>query len=227
MPEAPAVPGPALASMAQQFAGLPMPALIGGPLMAACSANQQMALTQIDFLMKTCFVEGDDSTDKGKSYAPVMVNMTLSQGIIVPPAEGSTNPTVSHVDTTIQVPLLTILPLNSLAVDNVTINFDMEVKSSFTDDTSSSTSSSTKEDASFDAKAGWGMFSVEIKGSVSHDSSSASSDQQHYSKSNDAKYSVTVHAGQLPLPPGVTTIIQAMTSTMAPIQLPAGPAKDS
>ena len=89
MPEAPAVPGPALASMAQQFAGLPMPALIGGPLMAACSANQQMALTQIDFLMKTCFVEGDDSADKGKSYAPVMVNMTLTQGIIVPPAEGS------------------------------------------------------------------------------------------------------------------------------------------
>lgn len=218
-----AVPGPALAAMAQQFSGLPMPALIAGPLLAACKANQQMALVQIDFLMKTCFIGGDDKTKKNAGYRPVMVNLTLSQGVITPPAKAGDPPQLNTIDTTIQLPLLTILPLNSLAVDNVSITFDMEVKSSFSDDNSKSASSDTSEKADFEAKLDMGMFTVDVKGSVSHDSSSKSSDDQHYAKSNDAKYSVSVHAGQLPLPPGVTTIIQAYTNNMAPIQLPAGP----
>lgn len=44
-----------LVSMAQQFTGLPMEDLIGGPLNAAAKANAAMALTQTRFLIETCF----------------------------------------------------------------------------------------------------------------------------------------------------------------------------
>ena len=44
-----------LESMAQQFSGLPLEDLIGGPLSAAAKANNAMALTQTNFLLETCF----------------------------------------------------------------------------------------------------------------------------------------------------------------------------
>jgi hypothetical protein len=44
-----------LVSMAQQFSGLPMDSLIGGPLNAAAKGNASMALTQTKFILDTCF----------------------------------------------------------------------------------------------------------------------------------------------------------------------------
>lgn len=43
--------------------------------------------------------------------------------------------------------------------------------------------------------------------------------KEHYEASNSAKYEVDVHAGQLPLPTGVTTIINAFSNNVAPIML--------
>jgi hypothetical protein len=48
-----------LLSISQQFSGLPMDALIGGPLNAAARANAAMALTQTKFMLDTCFVLED------------------------------------------------------------------------------------------------------------------------------------------------------------------------
>ena len=44
-----------LLSLSQQFSGLPMESLIGGPLNAAAKANSAMALTQTMFMLDTCF----------------------------------------------------------------------------------------------------------------------------------------------------------------------------
>ncbi len=49
-----------LLSMAQQFTGLPMEDLIGGPLNASAKANAAMALTQTKFLLETCFNRSDE-----------------------------------------------------------------------------------------------------------------------------------------------------------------------
>lgn len=223
-------PGPALVSMAQQFTGLPMTSLIGGPLMAAAQANQQMALTQVQFLMSTCFNKGSGSGGGGSgsssssAYTPVMIDLEITRGVLTPPVLPATETTIQLVKTTISLPMLTIVPLNSLAVDNVSVQFDMEVSSTYSQDSSSTSTDTTHEEGSFDAKIGFALWSVEIKGSVSHDSSNTNTNSSHYQKSNSAKYSVNVHAGQLPLPPGVQTIIQAFASAISPIMMPT-PAK--
>ena len=58
-----------LLSMAQQFSGLPMESLIGGPLNAAAKANSATALTQMQFLLDTCFKKSAKDT----SYEPIMM----------------------------------------------------------------------------------------------------------------------------------------------------------
>lgn len=203
-----------LVSMAQQFSGLPMDSLIGGPLNAAATANSAMALTQTKFMLDTCF------TKKDNSYIPIMIKMELERGVLTAGAKQGDPATIQTVKTSFNLPLLTIVPLNSLAVDNVDINFEMEVKSSFSEEQSESTKQSIKAETSFEAKVGWGPLSVSVKGSASYDKEDAKSHNTHYQKSNSAKYSVNVHAGQLPLPKGVNTIIEAFTKAIEPIQMP-------
>jgi len=209
----------ALVSMAQQFTGLPMSSLIGGPLNATATANAAMALTQTKFMLDTCFTkEGDD---KNPSYKPIMIDMSLERGVLSPGAKQGDPAQIQKFTTKFHLPLLTVVPLNSLAVSTADVGFEMEVKSSFSEEQSEQTKTEIKASASFEAKAGWGPVSVSIKGSASYDKQDSSSHNTHYQKSNSAKYTVNVHAGQLPLPKGVNTIIEAFTQAIEPIQMPA------
>jgi VCBS repeat-containing protein len=95
----------------------------------------------------------------------------------------------------------------------------MEVKSSFSEEQTDTSTKEMKAEASFEAKVGWGPFSVTVKGSASYDNKDSSTHNTHYQKSNSAKYTVNVHAGQLPVPKGVNTIIEAFTKSIQPITL--------
>ena len=205
-----------LVSMAQSFSGLPMDALIGGPLNAAATANAAMALTQTKFMLDTCFTS--TGTGDTRNFKPIMINMTLTRGVIdqsVTPAK------IDQFDTKFKLPLLSIIPLNSLAVAPVALPFALEVKSAYGESASSSTENSTKVDVGFEASFGWGPISATVKGNVSSSSLDKSEKNSHYDKSNSAKYTVSVHAGQLPLPKGVGIIIEAFAGAIQPVQLPA------
>lgn len=206
-----------LVSMAQSFTGLPMEDLIGGPLNAAARANSAMALTQTKFMLDTCF-KYDTTT---KNYSPIMIKMSLTRGVLIPGAKPGDDATLGSFETKFDLPILTIIPLNSLGVDQVDINFEMEVKSSYGEETDQSQETTIAAEASWEIKAGWGPVSASITGSASYDSKDMSSFSSHYEKSNSAKYTVHVHAGQLPLPKGVETIIKAFTLAIEPYEMPA------
>lgn len=213
-----------LSVMAQQFTGMPTKALIAGPLVAAAEANNQMAVSQLDFMLKTCFESADEKdaeVKQGKigNVKPIMINMEMTRGVI----DGSKSPPdITQAKSVITLPLLTLLPINSLAVDDVNVDFTMEVKSSSSKEKSSSQSSDTNVDASLTVS----LFIVDIKASVSHHSSSQSSDKQHYQNSQNSTYNVKVHAGQLPLPPGITSVIQAYSQNITPIEVSAAKNSD-
>lgn len=244
-----------LLSMSQQFSGLPMDSLIGGPLNAAANANGNMAVSQVKFMLGTCFTKkvtpADPANNKPEvtNYDPIMINMSLTRQIITPVGASeakayadavaviSNDPTITDKATQIgnipkpeaqiedkttafNLPLLTIIPLNSLAVKTVDIGFEMEVKSSYGEDHSNESSKSLAAETSFEAKVGYGCFSASVKGSASYKSDEKSSESSHYEKSNSAKYTVNVTAGQLPLPEGVKTIIDAFAGAIQPVTLP-------
>lgn len=243
-----------LLSMAQQFSGLPMEALIGGPLNAAANANAAMAITQTKFLLDTCFTKihkdavpavagvpanptatppvaeviATPAIPAHDEYAPIMIVMSLSRPVITPGSKGDPTATppvaptaaiIQNITTQFNLPMLTIIPVNSLAVETVDISFEMEVKSSFSEEQTDTKATEMKGESSFEAKVGWGPFSVTVKGSASYDSKDSSTHSTHYQKSNSAKYTVNVHAGQLPVPKGVNTIIEAFTQCIQPITL--------
>jgi hypothetical protein len=217
-----------LVSMAQQFSGLPMEDLIGGPLNAAAKANAAMALTQTKFMLDTCFTkDGGDTSGKPITYKPIMITMALERGVITYPSQEDgqkeVSPQMDTITTTFNLPLLTVIPINSLAVSTVDIGFEMEVKSSYSDTEHQESSREAKAEVSIETTFKVWCFTATVKGSASYDSKDSSTHDTHYEKSNSAKYTVNVHAGQLPVPKGVNTIIEAFTQAIQPIQIPTTP----
>lgn len=195
-----------LVKMSDQFGGLPMDQLIGGPLKAACSAQTLLAKASTDFIK-------DVGLNPGTSGAMTARTVDFSFNKPVQGADGTTS--MEKVD--LQVPLLAIINTPSLSVKEAEVRFTMEVKSS----TSAKTTSDTKAELTAHAKYNAGLFScdVTVHGSVAnHSENSRKSD-------NSAKYDVKVVARDDGPPEGLMKVLDMLNDAIAPTQGVPAPAK--
>lgn len=173
----------------EQFAGLDMKNLIGGPLSAAADASIQLAQSTADFINKVGF----DSEDKART---VQFNFQRME----PDEDGSIN----QSDMKVQVPLLAIVPIPNLQIDEVNVMFDMEVKQC------EKSESGTDISASISGGLNLGLLKVNVSGSVaSHSTNTRSSD-------NSAKYHVDVVATNHGTPEGLARVLDMMAANVAP-----------
>ena len=139
-----------------------------------------------------------------------MVNMTLTRPVFN--ADGTE---AAPIESDFNLPLLTIIPLNSLAVDEVNISFEMEVKSSYSLDKSTD----SQEERSVSHKVNSNTVSAEMSGVVASAENVKNNQHSTSKKSNSAKYEINAHAAQVPLPIGVLTIIETYSQSLVPIHL--------
>lgn len=198
----------ALPKMGDQFKGLPMGDLIGGPLMAACDAQVKLANATADFIRVVGFLP----PPQGKNALTDSDVRTVLFRFDRPKLTADELPTDGEPGAmervSLEVPLLAIVKIPALSINTVDITFDMEVKNSETD--KSSFDAAAKLDA--EAKVGWGPFSlkVNISGSVSsHKENTRTSDQS-------AKYHVEVHAADNGMPEGLARVLDIIQSSVAP-----------
>ena len=196
-----------LVNMSDQFKGLPMEALIGGPLQAVADSSLQLAKAQATYLMAVGMQDG--SGGKGGKAAGALKPREVDFSINRPVENEDGTLTQEKID--ISVPLLACVTPPSLQISDVDINFDMRVSSS------TMTSSKTEKDASVtaSAKAGWGPFSASVKvtGSV------ASTQQSQRKSDNQARYTVNVKAAQTGTPEGLSRVLDIMQSCAVPKQI--------
>lgn len=174
--------------IASEFSGLRMDQLIGGPLSAAADASVQLANSTADFINKVGF-QGNKVRTVSFAYHKRSDN-----------EDGTSNLDEMQVD----VPILAIVPIPNLQVDEVNILFDMEVKQSEKQE------SSSDESGSFSGSAKIGPVKISVSGSVSaHQSHTRSSD-------NSAKYHVDVRATNHGMPEGLARVLDMMAANIAP-----------
>jgi len=185
--------------------GINIESIISAPLVAAANANAMMLKEQTKFLMDFCFTKKEDDV-----YDPVLIEMSLTKSVIEPGKNAGDPATIRKIQTNFKLPLLTMIPINSLAVDNVTVDFDMEIVSQTVVDADSSQDKSDHL-ASTEERA-------QLKGKISSDSSSkqSQSNKSHYSNQNTSKLKVHVNAGPLPLPVGINTILELYVKSILP-----------
>lgn len=188
-----------MSKLSQQFQGLPMKDLIGGPLAAACDAQIQLAQAAVNFIT-TVGMEEDEAT---KSLKTRTVDFSFTK-----PVQDEKTGTVTMQKVDLRVPLLAIVNNPALGIKEVDINFTMEVKESTKD------SSEKHAEASIDAKAkyGFGLFSatVSVHGSVSSKSSHTRATD------NSAKYDVKVVARDDGMPEGLSRVLDILQQCIVP-----------
>ena len=200
-----------LVKMSDQFGGLPMDQLIGGPLKAACDSQVQLAKATADFIQNVGLETDANGVVKART-----VDFTYTK----PVNDG--NGGYTEVTNQLDVPILAILNTPSLQVKEVEVDFTMEVKSS------TSEKSSRDYEAAMDThvKAGWGPVSVDVK---IHGSISAKSENTRTSD-NSAKYNVKVIARDDGMPEGLKRCLDIVQAAIAekpaaalPVNQPVNP----
>ncbi len=213
-----------LVNMSDQFKGLPMGSLIGGPLTAACDAQIRLANATADFIKMVGFEPEIDPSTKQLTgnVIPRTADFKFKRPVEIPDktdtsqlALGTPQKPIElyEEEVELQVPLLAIVKVPNLSITTVDVTFDMEVKSSF--------SSTSSTDAEASMKAGGSInylfysAKVEIHGKVSsHKENTRTSD-------NSAKYHVAVHAEDKGMPEGLSRVMDILQTSIAPRKIAA------
>ena len=164
-------------SIANQFTGLQIENLIAAPLLAAAEGQKSLAATTAQFITEV----GMD--DKGNTKS---VKFQYEDGTEA---------------VALDVPLLSIINIPSLCVDEIDINFDMEVS------TQSASKSSTDSSAELSVKAGFGCWSASFTGKVSHHS------ENSRKSDTSAKYSIAVK-GKQEKPEGLMKVLDMLNNSI-------------
>lgn len=189
--------------------------IITAPFIAVSKANTMMLSGQARFILDYCFVRKDKKPgyadfDTETIYEPVMIHL-LMQKSVVKLVDDTENPgqqkeIVERNEAVIALPLLSIIPINSIAIDKVKVDFHMEI--------TSITSYNNQSNGIIERKA-------QLNGKISADKGvSGKKSESFESKSSSGRtLSVQIEAGALPLPLGILNILDLYSNNIHPTQI--------
>jgi hypothetical protein len=186
------------------FQGLPIKDLITDPLVASASAQKELAAVTLDFIDDVGF-----TTDKDGKTTATCVTVEVPRFVV-----GVDEPVMEKVS----MPLLAVVSIPNLSIDDVTIEFNMEVKAHTGNTSSNDNSQTDKSETTASASASGGFWGVRAKTSVSHTSSHTGVISSHAENTRtsdfSAKYNIKVSAKQMPPAEGMSRFTQILANTI-------------
>ena len=173
-------------AVAGELQALPFGSLIGGPLDAAIEAQGRAALSSVNFIKAIGF--NDDGSVQN-------VTFTAKKG---------------DVESEITVPLLTIVPIPFIRIDEMTIDFKANVSSS--NEKEDKTVQSTSKNAKVSASARYLFFKANLEASISSKKDSESTKKSKYAV--ETTIDIHVHAVQDELPAGLAKMLNILSDTI-------------
>lgn len=175
-----------------QDSELNIESIISAPLIALSKANTMMLNGQAQSFLDQYFIKKEKK--KGKQvYRPIMINMTLTKRIDL---EGET---IYH-NAIFQIPLLSIAPINSIAIEKMKLSFNLDI--------TSTTSYINNSNGIIERKA-------QLNGKISNIQEKNSLDKK-YIKSNQKALNIDIQAASLPLPLGILNILDLYSKNIQP-----------
>ncbi|HEY4699187.1 MAG TPA: DUF2589 domain-containing protein [Nitrososphaerales archaeon] len=208
-------------SPGQELSSIDFESMIGGPLVAVINAQAQAAMSTVNFIKEVGFKKtsteeeagGDTSTEE-----PIYVTFKYPKEIkpyepavdanpsAIPPVLAKDAVAAVYEIQELKVPILTILPIPFIRIEETTIDFNAKINSV----EYRKTDTSLKIDASLEAKAGWLWGSAKLKVSTSY--------QRTTSEGNSVNrtYSLAIHvkAVQDEMPAGMEKMLSILESVI-------------
>lgn len=182
-------------SAAEQFGGLPIESLINKPIVAAAQGQQELTAVYIDGIKKLAY--------KGESESETNTMEFTYELPVMNPYDLQAEP----IKKTIKAPLLSLVPVPAFTMDELSVDFDMEVKSKEMSD------SRTHEDASATVNYNsWFGLEASVTGHIS-------SDTEHKRQTDcSATYKIHAQAVQQPPSEGMEKLTELLSQAMEPIK---------
>ncbi len=189
-----------------ELQGLPLEYLIAAPFAASTKAQIQLGKAMIEFINLLAYgKEGMAVAPGGESEEVKTLRMKLERPVIDADGKITTN------TVTVAPPILGLVPIPSLLIETVDVNFSMEIHAV----TAEKATDSASVEAKAEAHADLGIYggSVTVTGKVSA--------QRENTRSTDktAKYDITVHAAQQDPTEGMAKLMDLLASTVEPLKI--------
>ena len=189
-----------------QITALPFGNIIGGPMKAAIEAQALAAKSTIDFIQKVGFKPKDDTDpffpdDGGNADVGDVRYVTFKYTV--------QNEDGSSSEASIEVPILTIVPIPFIRIDEMTIDFLAKISEMRAETRKAGSESNSTFNVS--AKYGgqwWSPVSVGIKASYSSRHTSSTEANSRYQ--TEMTMNVHVRAVQDELPAGMSRILNIL-----------------
>ncbi len=187
-------------NVADSFAGLPIESLICAPILAAAKGQQELTAVYLDGIMKLAYKDGEAARPDENPKETNAIQLTVQRPVI------KEDGTVTTQDVTINAPLLSLVPLPAFTMDELTVDFEMEVKQSdIKEDKSKSEVSSNLSYKS------WFGLNANITGNISSEST--------HKRESDSTATYKIHARAVQQEPseGMAKLTSLFAQMMEPI----------
>jgi hypothetical protein len=179
---------------------IPYGTLIGAPMTAAVEAQALSAQTSIDFIRSIGFESTEDGTDFG---AVRQVTFSYSR---------RDTTTGEETDVSLKVPLLTIVPIPYLRIDDMTIDFTSKITEEMLRSTKRDSSTEAEAELSINYSHFLSPVKVGFKASISTKHSSSTATSNRYK--TEHTININVRATQDDLPAGMTRVLDILESSI-------------
>jgi hypothetical protein len=185
-----------------ELSTLDFQSMIGGPLTAVIKAQAQAAVTSVDFIKAVGFDEASGN--------PTMVTFSYEKPVETKNPDGTVSVVAKPYKLT--VPILAMLPIPFIRVEETKIDFNAKITST----TESTTASSHDLNVALGVKGGWGPVSAELKVNYAYKRTTSSGIKE------ERTYSLAVHvrAVQDELPAGTARLLSILENTIK--EVPVG-----
>ena len=192
------------------FQGLPLKALMTDPLISAAGAQKDLAAVTLDFINDVGFTT---DADTGKTVANC-VTVEVPRWIV-----GKSEPSYERVS----MPLLSVVTIPNLVIDDIEISFTVEVKSHTEDQTSNDNTQEDTKTNSGSATASGSFWGAKASATVSHTSTHTGTVAAHSENTRtsdfSAKYNITISAKQQPPAEGMSRFTQMLSNTIEAVPI--------
>lgn len=170
-----------------ELAAIPFGTLIGAPLSAAIEAQAKAAMSTVEFINAIGFNEKGDVANVKFKYK------------------------IGKDDTgELEVPLLTIVPIPFLRIENMDIHFKASISQSM--ETKQTESKSLESQAKVSGSARWLFVKADMSASISSKKDSSSTRDSRYAV--EYTMDINVHAVQDDVPGGLAKVLNLLNESM-------------
>lgn len=209
----------------QELSSIDFESLIGGPLVAMIHAQAQAAITTVDFVKSVAFKpipNNPQKPDEQRVGEPINVDFLYPKEISpYNPGNPNANPPIPpqpavYEEEKLSVPLLTMLPIPSLRIEEGNIDFLAKIDST----EYTKTDTSVNVDVEAEGSVGWAFGSVKIKASVAYQR------QNEQGQNTTRSYSmhVAVKVVQDEMPAGMAKVLSILEAAIQSQPVSAPPA---